>query len=131
MGRLDLDAFAHGNLEEAEAESLVKVSRLETLAHCLWVLAVDIVPGSRCLLSPASVFGLTLLVRGVCTQSLTDTLDFLPLFDGEQPEERTVQLPLATTVIFQTEGPNPEEDNSAAEVHLQVSPRPVLTLNYS
>jgi len=47
---------------------------------------------------------------------------FTPLYDGEQPEERAVMLPANTTLIYQTAGPNPEEDNSAAEVYIQCGP---------
>jgi insulysin len=53
-------------------------------------------------------------------RTLTDTVKFAPLFPGEGPQERSCQLPLGQELIYQLHGPNPSEDNSALEVHLQV-----------
>ncbi|KAM3567734.1 hypothetical protein VYU27_010125, partial [Nannochloropsis oceanica] len=55
-------------------------------------------------------------------QTLKEAWGFAPLYDGEQPEERAVVLPANTTLVYQTAGPNPEEDNSAAEVFIQCGP---------
>ncbi|EKU21330.1 insulysin [Nannochloropsis gaditana CCMP526] len=55
-------------------------------------------------------------------QTLKDSWGFSPLYDGEQPEERAVMLHANSTLIYQTPGPNPEEDNSATEVYIQCGP---------